>query len=64
MYETGLSLQAVQRERENLLGVGILKKRYLRCFEKALFFEMGVKGEGILDSQDAHDFETDTIDKA
>jgi predicted transcriptional regulator len=27
MYETGLSLQAVQRELENLLGLGILKKR-------------------------------------
>ena len=27
MYETGLSLQTVQRELENLLGLGILKKR-------------------------------------
>ena len=27
MYETGLSLQAVQRELENLLDLGILKKR-------------------------------------
>jgi len=27
MYETGLSLQAVQRELENLLRLGILKKR-------------------------------------
>lgn len=27
MYETGLSLQAVQRELENLLGLGILKRR-------------------------------------
>jgi len=27
MYETGLSLQAVQRELENLLHLGILKKR-------------------------------------
>ena len=27
MYETGLSLQAVQRELENLLNFGILKKR-------------------------------------
>ena len=27
MYETGLSLQAVQRELENLLSLGILKKR-------------------------------------
>ena len=27
MYETGLSLQAVKRELENLLGLGILKKR-------------------------------------
>jgi predicted transcriptional regulator len=27
MYETGLSLQAVQRELENLFSLGILKKR-------------------------------------
>jgi len=27
MYETGLSLQAVQRELENLIHLGILKKR-------------------------------------
>jgi len=27
MYETGLSLQAVQRELENLIRLGILKKR-------------------------------------
>ena len=27
MYETGLSLQTVQRELENLLTLGILKKR-------------------------------------
>ena len=27
MYETGLSLQAVQRELENLLDLGIIKKR-------------------------------------
>ena len=27
MYETGLSLQTVQRELENLLRLGILKKR-------------------------------------
>ena len=27
MYETGLSLQAVQREAENLLDLGIIKKR-------------------------------------
>ena len=27
MYETGLSLQAVQRELENLICLGILKKR-------------------------------------
>jgi predicted transcriptional regulator len=27
MYETGLSLQTVQRELENLLGLGILKRR-------------------------------------
>jgi predicted transcriptional regulator len=27
MYETGLSLQAVQRELENLLRLGILKKQ-------------------------------------
>ena len=27
MYETGLSLQTVQRELENLSGLGILKKR-------------------------------------
>jgi len=27
MYETGLSLQAVQRELENLISLGILKKR-------------------------------------
>jgi hypothetical protein len=27
MYETGLSLQAVQRELENLLRLGILKRR-------------------------------------
>ncbi len=27
MFETGLSLQTVQRELENLLGLGILKKR-------------------------------------
>jgi predicted transcriptional regulator len=27
VYETGLSLQAVQRELENLLRLGILKKR-------------------------------------
>jgi predicted transcriptional regulator len=27
MYETGLSLLAVQRELENLLGLGILKRR-------------------------------------
>jgi predicted transcriptional regulator len=27
MYETGLSLQTVQRELENLLSLGILKKR-------------------------------------
>jgi predicted transcriptional regulator len=27
MYETGLSLQAVQRELENLLQLGILKKQ-------------------------------------
>lgn len=27
MYETGLSLQAVQRELQNLLRLGILKKR-------------------------------------
>jgi predicted transcriptional regulator len=27
MYETGLSLQTVQRELENLLGLGIIKKR-------------------------------------
>jgi predicted transcriptional regulator len=27
MYETGLSLQAVQRELENLFSLGIIKKR-------------------------------------
>ena len=27
MYETGLSLQAVQRELENLFGLGVIKKR-------------------------------------
>ena len=27
MYETGLSLQTVQRELENLFGLGIIKKR-------------------------------------
>jgi predicted transcriptional regulator len=27
MYETGMSLQAVQRELENLLRLGILKKQ-------------------------------------
>ncbi len=32
--------------------------------EKTLLFEMGVKGKGVLDSEGAHDFETDTIDKA
>ena len=31
MYETGLSLQAVQRELENLLGLGILKRREDKC---------------------------------
>jgi len=31
MYETGLSLQAVQRELENLLGLGILTKRVTRA---------------------------------
>jgi predicted transcriptional regulator len=31
MYETGLSLQAVQRELENLLSFGILKKRETRA---------------------------------
>jgi hypothetical protein len=30
MYETGLSLQAAQRELENLLHFGILKKRETR----------------------------------
>jgi len=30
MYETGLSLQAVQRELENLLKLGILKRRVTR----------------------------------
>jgi len=34
MYETGLSLQAVQRELDNLVDLGILKKRetYNRVF--------------------------------
>jgi predicted transcriptional regulator len=31
MYETGLSLQAVQRELENLIRLGILKKRETRA---------------------------------
>jgi predicted transcriptional regulator len=31
MYETGLSLQAVQRELENLLIFGILKRRETRA---------------------------------
>jgi predicted transcriptional regulator len=30
MYETGLSLQAVQRELENLIRLGILKKREIK----------------------------------
>jgi predicted transcriptional regulator len=31
MYETGLSLQAVQRELENLLLLGIIKKRVTKA---------------------------------
>ncbi len=31
MYETGLSLQTVQRELENLIRLGILKKRETRA---------------------------------
>jgi predicted AAA+ superfamily ATPase len=42
----------------------ILCSQHLRCFKKALLFEMGVENKRIPDSQSAHDFETDAIDKA
>ena len=45
-------------------GEGSILGTNLRCFEKALLFEMGIEGKRIPDSQGAHDFETDAIDKA